>query len=149
MARAEILREDDRVELVEGEVVQMSPVSSRHAGAVNRLVASLARLQVEGRAVVSIQNPVEFGEPQPDVAVMRPRPDFYGTAHPGPEDVLLLVELAETSAEYDRQVKVPLYARWGFPEVWVVDLEGADGSLPGAYRPDFDSSWAYESLGGV
>ena len=127
MVRAGILREDDRVELVEGEVVQMSPISSRHAGAVNRMTAALARLQVEGRAVVSVQNPVrlgEFGQPQPDVALLRPRADFYSTAHPGPEDVLLVVEVAEASAEYDRQVKVPLYGRWGIPEVWVVDLEG-------------------------
>ncbi len=126
MVRAGILHEDDRVELVEGEVVQMSPISS-NAGSVNRLLAALARLQAESRAVVSVQNPVrlgEFGQPQPDVAVLRPRADFYSTAHPGPEDVLLVVEVAETSAEYDRQVKVPLYGRWGIPEVWLVDLEG-------------------------
>ena len=72
------------------------------------------------------QDPVrlgEFAEPQPDLALLRPRADFYATAHPTPEDVLLLVEVAETSADYDRQVKLPLYARGSIAEVWLVDLE--------------------------
>lgn len=124
MAEAGILREDDRVELIEGEIVEMTPIGSRHAGCVNRLTQILSG-RIEGRAVVSVQNPIRLGErsePQPDVALLRPRPDFYAQGHPGPEDVFLLVEVAEGSAEVDRSVKIPLYARAGIPEVWLVDL---------------------------
>ncbi len=125
MAQAGILGEDDRVELIEGEIIAMNPIGSRHAAAVARLT----RLLVEGaggRALVWVQNPVQLdpcSEPRPDVALLRPRPDHYATAHPGPGDTLLIVEVADTSADYDRQVKVPLYARAGVPEVWLVDLD--------------------------
>ncbi len=124
LAEAGILGEDDRVELIDGEIVQMSPIGARHAACVARLTRQLGRL--EERAILWVQNPIrlgDFGEPQPDVALLRHRPDFYAAGHPGPEDVLLVVEVAETSAAYDRQVKVPLYARWGVPEAWLVDLE--------------------------
>ncbi len=124
LTRAGILREDDRVELIDGEIVEMSPIGPRHAACVARLTRHLGRLGE--RTVVWVQNPIRlgaFGEPQPDVALLRPQPDFYAAGHPGPEDVLLVVEVAETSVDYDRQVKVPLYARWGIREVWLVDLE--------------------------
>lgn len=124
MAEARILREDDRVELLDGEVVEMAPIGSRHAACVTRLNATLSR-RLAGRALVNVQNPIRLGEhsePQPDIALLRTRADFYAHAHPTPEDVLLVVEVAETSEEYDREVKVPLYARWGIPEVWLVDL---------------------------
>jgi Uma2 family endonuclease len=124
MAEAGILMEDDRVELLEGEVVEMTPIGRRHAACVNRLNRLFSR-QVGEHAIVSIQNPVhlsEYSEPQPDLALLQPRPDFYAQAHPGTEDVLLVVEVAETSADSDRNVKVPLYARAGIPEVWLVDL---------------------------
>jgi len=126
LARAGILREDDRVELIDGEVVEMSPVGSRHAGTVKRLLDRFLPLQVARRAVLSVQDPVrlgEFAEPQPDLALLRPRADFYAAAHPTPDDVFLLVKVAETSADYDRQVKLPLYARGSIAEVWLVDLE--------------------------
>jgi len=126
MAEAGILGEDDRVELIEGEIVEMTPIGSRHAGAVNRLNRLFSE-RVGEHAVVSVQNPIRLGErsePQPDLALLRFREDFYASSHPGPGDVLLVVEVAETSAEYDRRVKVPLYARFGIPEVWLVDLEG-------------------------
>lgn len=125
LAEAGILGEDDRVELIDGEIVEMSPIGARHAGAVNRIRYYLTPIEVSGRALISIQNPVrlgDFGEPQPDIALLRPRADFYAAEHPGPEDVLLVIEIAETSADYDRQVKVPLYARWGIPDAWLVDL---------------------------
>jgi len=124
MAEAGILSEDDRVELIEGELVAMSPIGSRHAACVKRLVRLLDRAVGE-RAIVSVQDPIRLGrhsEPQPDVALLRYRPDFYASAHPGPEDVLLIVEVAEISADYDRTVKIPLYARHGIPEAWLVDL---------------------------
>jgi Uma2 family endonuclease len=102
----------------------MAPIGSRHAACVKRLNNLFSR-QVGDRAVVGVQDPVrldEYSEPQPDLTLLRPRPDYYAGGHPGPEDVLLVVEVAETSAEYDRQIKVPLYARAGIREVWLVDL---------------------------
>jgi Uma2 family endonuclease len=126
MAEAGILSEDDRVELLEGEIVAMSPIGSRHAGLVNRLTRLFSQ-RAGDQVIVSVQNPIRLGEhsePHPDLALLRPRADFYASSHPGPEDVLLIVEVADTSAAVDREVKVPLYARWGVPEVWVVDLGG-------------------------
>jgi len=126
MVRAGILAEDDRVELIDGELLQMSPIGRRHAGCVNRLTRLFVN-RAGGLAVVSVQNPVrlsEQSEPQPDLALLRPRDDFYASGHPGPEDILLLVEVAETSADYDRQVKIPVYAKAGVREVWLVDLTG-------------------------
>jgi Uma2 family endonuclease len=124
MGAAGIISEDDRVELIEGEILEMTPISSRHAGAVNRLNRLLSQ-QAGECGLVSVQNPVRLGErsePQPDLALLRPSEDCYAASHPEPKDVLLIIEVAETSADYDREVKVPLYARAGIPEVWVVDL---------------------------
>ncbi|HEV8683317.1 MAG TPA: Uma2 family endonuclease [Actinomycetota bacterium] len=126
MGRAGILGEDDRVELIEGQIVEMPPIGSRHAGTVNYLIAVLVR-GLGDRAVISPQHPVrlsDLSEPQPDVAILRPRPDSYRDSHPRPEDILLLVEVAETSVAFDRSVKLPLYARVGIPEYWLVDLKG-------------------------
>ncbi len=126
MAQAGILSEDDRVELIRGEIVDMTPIGSRHAGTVKRLVALFIPVQVAGRAILSVQDPLRLSadsEPQPDVALLRPREDYYASAHPGPEDVLLVVEVAETSASQDRALKVPLYGRHRVPELWLVDLE--------------------------
>ena len=125
MAEVGIFSEDDRVELIDGAVVDMVPIGAPHAGVIIRLNHLLSRL-VGDRAMISPQNPVrlsDYSEPLPDVMLLRPRPDFYTSAHPGPGDVLLLVEVADSSAEYDRSVKVPLYARHGVPEVWLVDLQ--------------------------
>ena len=124
MMASGILSEDDYVELLRGEIVEMSPIGSRHAACVKRLNRLLSRLIGE-RGVISIQDPIRLdahSEPQPDLAVLRPRPDYYATAHPEPKDVLLLVEVAETSAGYDHEVKLPLYAQANIPEVWLVDL---------------------------
>ncbi len=124
MAEAGILGEGDRVELLAGEVVEMTPIGSRHAACVRRLIARLSAA-VGQRAIVDVQNPLwldEHSEPQPDLTLLQPRPDYYQGSHPGPGDVLLVIEVADTSGEYDRGVKVPLYARAGIPEVWVVDL---------------------------
>ena len=126
MARAGILAEDDRLELIDGDLIDMAPIGSRHAGAVKRL-ASLLHVAVRGTAVVSVQDPVQIdrhSQPQPDIALLRPRADFYAESHPQPADVLLIVEVAEASLDYDRDVKVPLYARHGVPEVWLLDVAG-------------------------
>ena len=124
MVDAGILEENDRVELIDGEVRQMSPIGSLHVAIVNRLNAVLTK-QLSDRAIVSVQNPVilnDFTEPQPDLVVLRPKVDFYQDALAGPKDVLLLIEVADTTLEYDRDEKLPRYAEMGIPEVWLVDV---------------------------
>jgi Uma2 family endonuclease len=127
MAEAGILGEDDRVELLDGEIVEMTPIGSRHAGCVKRL----ARLLIEklgSQAVVGIHDPVvldDLSEPQPDISVARPREDTYSRAHPRPADLLLLIQVAESSLDPDRTRKIPRYGRAGIPETWLVDLEAA------------------------
>lgn len=146
MGEVGILHEDDRVELIEGEIVELNPIGSRHAARVNRLNA-LINQQVVGRAIVSVQNPVLLPDrtaPEPDVMVLRPREDFYAEAHPTPGDVLLLIEVSDTSLEYDREVKLPMYARAGVPEVWIVDLTGEE--ILTHTRPEGD---AYADIGRV
>lgn len=125
MAEGGVFTEDDRVELLEGEIVEMAPIGSRHAACVTRL-SRLFFGRVAGRAVVWVQNPVRLGEhsePQPDVALLRPRADDYAGSHPGPDDVLVLVEVGETTEAWDREHKLPLYASAGVSEVWLVDLD--------------------------
>ncbi len=122
MAEAGILHEDDRVELLEGEIVEMSPIGGRHAACVREINRLLVR-QVGDDLRVDVQSPVRLGErgaPQPDLAVIRAR--AYGNSLPTPEDVLLLIEVADTSLASDRDVKLPLYAVAGIAEVWLVDL---------------------------
>lgn len=124
MGEAGILREDDRVELIEGEIVEMSPIGRRHAACVDRLTELFSE-RLQRKVIVRVQSPVvlnDYTEPQPDVALLRRREDFYERSLPSPDDVLLVVEVADTTLEYDRQIKVPLYARAGISEVWVVNL---------------------------
>ena len=124
MAESGILTEDDRVELIRGKIVEMSPIGRRHAACVRRL-DTLFSEKLSRRAIVDTQNPVElsdYSEPQPDVALLQPRPDFYEAGHPQPEDIFLLVEVADTTVETDRNVKIPLYAEDGISEVWLVDI---------------------------
>ena len=126
MGEAGILSEADRVELIEGELVAMSPVGSRHVGTVNAFTRLLIGA-VGDRGVVSVQNPIRLddrSEPEPDVAVLRPRADDYRTALPMPPDVLLVIKVADSTLAYDRDVKAPLYAVHGLPEFWIVDLAG-------------------------
>jgi Uma2 family endonuclease len=121
MGEVGIFSEDDRVELIRGEIVTMSPIGRHHVAFVNNLTGLLAT-RLAGRAVVSVQNPVVISddtEPQPDLTVLRPR--SYKHAEPAVADVLLLIEVAETSLRYDRVTKRPLYAEAGVPEYWVVD----------------------------
>ena len=122
---AGIFGEDDRVELIEGEVVAISPIGSRHAACVERLGALIRRALSAEPISVRFQNPVrlgEYSEPLPDVSVVRARDDFYATAHPTAPDVVLLIEVADASLMYDRHTKIPLYARSGIAELWLVDL---------------------------
>jgi Uma2 family endonuclease len=125
MAETGVLAPDARVELIEGEVLDMAPIGTRHAGVVKRLNALLSTA-LAGRAIVSVQDPIRLGhrsEPQPDLALLKPRDDFYARSLPTPADTLLVIEVADTTGAYDRQVKLPLYARHGVPELWIVDLE--------------------------
>lgn len=124
MAEAGILTATDRVELVDGEIVDMAPIGSRHAYVVSRL-SRFFTLAGEGGCLVSTQNPIRLGdrsEPQPDIALLRP--DDYMSELPGPGDILLVVEVADSSIDYDQGVKLDLYARHGIPEVWLLDLTG-------------------------
>lgn len=126
MGEAGILSESDRVELIEGELVAMSPVGSRHVGTVH-ILNQLLVVAVGNRGLVSVQSPIRLddrSEPEPDVAVLRPRADYYRTALPGPPDVLLVIEVSDSTLAYDRAVKAPLYAAHGLSELWIVDLVG-------------------------
>jgi Uma2 family endonuclease len=122
MAEVGIIPPDCRVELIGGQIYTMSPIDPWHSGVVNRLVHRFVR-GLDDRAVVHVQNPTVLdphSEPQPDVMLLAPRADFYGTAHPTPSETLLVVEVADTSLQHDRDRKLPLYARRGIAEVWIV-----------------------------
>lgn len=125
MAEAAILTEEDRVELIAGQIVAMSPIGSRHAACVKRLNLLLGKM-VGDSMLIGIQDPIAldaYSEPEPDLVLLRPRADFYADAHPVASDVLLAIEVADTSIDYDREVKLPLYAQAGLPEVWLIDLQ--------------------------
>lgn len=142
MAEAGILGRDDRVELIEGELIDMAPIGQDHAAAVDGLAYALI-MACGDRAIVRVQGPVRLdhrNEPQPDFAVLRPRPDRYRTGEPpGPADILLLIEVSDSSLRFDRAVKLPLYARTGVAEVWIVDLQRR---LLDAYTRPIDAGYA-------
>ncbi len=148
MGEAGVFEGNERVELIEGELVEMAPIGDRHAGTaieLNELLIAAAR----GRAVVAVGNPVRlsrYNEPQPDFALLRLRADRYRGSTPTAADILLLVEVADSSLRYDRTVKLPLYARHGVPEVWIVDLEG--GTVEVCREPAADG-YAVVSRAGV
>jgi len=125
MGETGILAEDERVELLAGDIIVREPIGTQHAGTVNRL-NHLWTSRLGRRAVVQVQNPIELAqedsEPQPDITLLRARDDFYSTAHPEASDTLLAIEVADTSLRLDRRVKIPLYARAGIGEAWLVDL---------------------------
>jgi Uma2 family endonuclease len=141
MAAAGVFSEDDRVELIEGEIIEMNPIGSRHAACVGRLTKLLERLAGD-RAIVWVQNPVQvnaYSEPLPDVALLKPRDDFYAQANPQAADVFLIIEVADSSVEYDRDIKIPLYAEASIAEVWLINLpkeaiEIYSQPLEGKYR---------------
>ncbi len=121
MADIGILEENDRIELLDGDLIVMPPIGDWHAASVDRFTNSLPP-QLQGRAIVRVQNPTRLddnSEPQPDIMLLRWRDDFYSGGHPGPADVLLLIEVSDTSADYDRSAKLSAYARAGIPEVWI------------------------------
>jgi Uma2 family endonuclease len=124
MARVGILAPDDRVELIDGEIIEMAPIGPHHAASVRQCTESFVR-EFSDLAHVSVQSPIRldtYDEPEPDLALIRRRADSYRFAHPAPEDVFLVVEVADTSLAADRRVKLLRYARAGITEVWLVDL---------------------------
>ena len=137
LAELGVLGEDDRVELIAGQVVAMTPIGDRHASCVRRLNRLLSRA-LGNLAIIDVQNPVVLGRhdaPQPDLAVLKRRADGY-PRHPRARDILLVIEVADTTLAYDRDVKIPRYAAAAIPEAWLVDL-GADAiTLYRGPRPD-------------
>jgi len=125
MAQAGIFGPEERVELIEGEVLEMSPIGHRHMICVNRAMR-LFIIKAGDHALVSVQNSLglsEYTEPQPDVVVLKPRADEYSAKKLSAEDTLLVIEVSQTTLNYDRQRKLPLYAAAGVPEVWIEDLK--------------------------
>ena len=124
MGEAGVLDPDARIDLIEGEMIDMPPIAPPDACRTKRL--NLLLIEAIGRrAVVSTQDPILLGHlsaPEPDLAILKPRHDFYTSAHPRAEDVLLLIDIADSSVRYDRERKLPLYARFGIPEVWLIDI---------------------------
>jgi Uma2 family endonuclease len=124
MGEAGIIRPDARVELIDGEILEMSPIGRRHNAHVDRLAAHFFAA-VDGRAIVRVQGSIVLGdtcEPEPDLALLRPRDDFYADTDATADAILLLVEVADSSEAYDRLTKTPMYARHSIPELWLVDL---------------------------
>ena len=125
MGQAGILRAEDRVELIDGEIVAMTPIGPLHCANVDRAVRVFVT-KAGDSAIVRVQGSVRldfYTEPQPDLVLLRPRADFYASQHPGPADILLIVEVADSSIDYDRDVKAGVYARAGVHEYWLADLK--------------------------
>ena len=124
MRETGILAEDDHVELVDGEVRVMRPIGPLHAAIVKRLNTILSR-EISGSIIISVQDPIQLNdtsEPQPDLALLHYRDDFYAQAHPVADDVLLVIEVADTTIDYDRDEKLPRYAEANIAEVWLIDV---------------------------
>ena len=138
MGEAGIFTEDDRVELIDGEILQMTPIGALHAGVVSRLTELLVT-RLAGKAHVSVQNPIRLAndtEPQPDLVVALRRESFYTDRHPQPDDILLVIEVADSSLRYDKQEKAPRYGKAGIPETWLVDLEAGEVAVCTEPGPD-------------
>jgi Uma2 family endonuclease len=126
MGEAGVFAPEARLELIEGEIVEMAPIHPPHAGLVRRLSRLLFQ-QAGPRAQVSVQAPLVLSGrsvPQPDLALLKPRADDYMSGHPEPSDVLLVIEVSDTTLAFDSKVKAALYARGGIAEMWVVDVSG-------------------------
>lgn len=124
MIDAGIFHEDDRIELINGEIIETSPIGSEHAGHVNR-INKFFNILLGEKALLTIQNPISIGdtsEPEPDIVVAKPSDHFYSKHHPTPDDIYLIIEVADSSVEIDREIKLPLYAEAGIPEYWIVNL---------------------------
>ncbi len=141
MIAAGILHEDEHLELIQGKLIQMSPIGAKHAACL-RHVDKLLNSIVSEQVLISTQNPIVLGdgtEPEPDIALLKMREDFYARAHPTPKDIYFLIEIADYSLDYDRQIKVPIYAKTGIAQVWIIDVNDPkiivhDNPLLGSYQ---------------
>ncbi|HLO51845.1 MAG TPA: Uma2 family endonuclease [Kamptonema sp.] len=125
MGEAGIFGNNERVELIEGEIIEMAAIGNRHATCVRRLIRRFSVIPEEV-AILDVQDPIQLTErtePQPDVVLLQPRADYYATAHPRSSEVLLLIEVSDSTIDFDRDVKVPNYSRSGIQEVWLWDLD--------------------------
>ncbi len=124
LGEANIFPPDSRIELIEGEIIEMAPIGSNHAGHLKR-INNLLTILVAGKAIVSIQDPLQLddlSEPEPDFMLLKPNPDFYSSRHPVTDDVLLLIEVADSSLSFDQNQKLRLYALHNVPEYWLLNL---------------------------
>lgn len=143
MGEAGIFTADDRVELIDGDLVDMAPIGSQHASVVDTLNRVFVKHVAQTRRV-RVQNPIQlgdYGEPEPDIAVVRA--DTYFDRHPQASDVMLVIEVADRSLEYDQTTKLPYYAQHGIPEVWIVDVAGKRVDV---YRQPLKADQKYETV---
>ena len=148
MAEVGLLAPDARVELIEGEIIDMPPIGPDHGSVVDKLTHLLVHA-VGDRAIVRVQGAVRLSrasEPQPDVALLVPRTDYYRAGHPAGDNTFLVIEVSDSTLRYDRNVKVPLYARHGVPEVWIVDIPGSQVHF---YRSPADGRYRDETSAAV
>ncbi len=141
MEEADVFTPKDRTELLDGHIYEMSPIGSEHAACVRRLTRLFVK-HADPQALVSTQHPIRLSkasEPEPDISLLRPREDDYAARHPRPDDVLLVIEVADTSLTFHQDVKLPLYARTALPEVWIVALESDQVHV---YREPADDHYA-------
>ncbi len=126
MMEAGILHPDERVELLEGQIIQMAAKGTAHSAAVSR-IEKLLRNRLGDRVLLRFQDPVrlnDYSEPEPDVAIVQPSPSFYEDHHPTPSEVFWLIEVSDSTLKFDRETKAPVYARSGILEYWVLDVIG-------------------------
>lgn len=124
MAEAGVLQPGERIELIDGEIIQMAPIGSRHADTTNRLMQLLVRSLDAATVYVACQTPLRLdahNEPQPDLMLLRPRAAGYASSHPTPAEAFLVIEVAESSLSFDRTTKAALYATFGVRELWIID----------------------------
>ncbi len=124
MYQAGILREDERMELLNGEIILMSPTGPKHSGIVNR-VSNFIKSLFQLRAIIAVQNPVKIppnSEPEPDLVILKPREDFYSEFHPMPADIWLIIEVSESTLDKDTLIKLPIYAQAGIPHYWIINI---------------------------
>jgi Uma2 family endonuclease len=157
MAEIGIFARDARIELIKGEIVDMTPIGSEHASVVKHLT-ELFYDALHKRAVISVQDPItlpDHSEPEPDLALVRRRDDYYAARHPYPEDVYLIIEVADSSLIYDRDIKMPLYAEHSITEAWLIDLNSRllnvyhtplDGRYTCIVQPDLSEPMALQAL---
>jgi Uma2 family endonuclease len=145
MIETGILQEGDRCELLNGEIVKMATIGRKHAAVVNRINKLFSRILQEA-IIVSVQNPIELGafsQPEPDIALLRWQDDFYESGHPQAQDVYLLIEVADTTLESDRAIKLPIYAQTGISEVWIVNLQDLQVEV---YRSPIEDTYSVSQI---